>query len=216
MDVESGPPPPPPSAVAPSPITTRLNSYVAESRIGKRFKLTERHTTFTTELRAGTATFLTMAYILAVNASILSDSGGTCSVSDCIPLCSDPSISPWSERYPPRRPPRPRRRLQIQPSTLHTPTLWKNPSYGEPSRGINDVAISASTLAALGGGYDLRHCFRDGCFLVQKHECHRISKTPGGGSAYEYFKKVVDITKSSSNRSFEASRASEKAISGRP
>ncbi|KAL0341216.1 UNVERIFIED_CONTAM: Adenine/guanine permease AZG1 [Sesamum radiatum] len=94
MDVESGPPPPPPSAVASSPITTRLNSYVAESRIGKRFKLTERNTTFTTELRAGTATFLTMAYILAVNASILSDSGGTCSVSDCIPLCSDPSISP--------------------------------------------------------------------------------------------------------------------------
>ncbi|KAL8050066.1 hypothetical protein ABFX02_06G058700 [Erythranthe guttata] len=35
-----------------------------------------------------------MAYILAVNASILSDSGGTCSVSDCIPLCSDPTVSP--------------------------------------------------------------------------------------------------------------------------
>ncbi|KAK4363563.1 hypothetical protein RND71_018804 [Anisodus tanguticus] len=35
-----------------------------------------------------------MAYILAVNASILSDSGGTCSVSDCSPLCSDPSVPP--------------------------------------------------------------------------------------------------------------------------
>lgn len=34
-----------------------------------------------------------MAYILAVNASILTDSGGTCSVSDCLPLCSDPSVS---------------------------------------------------------------------------------------------------------------------------
>ncbi|KAI9116216.1 hypothetical protein K1719_013146 [Acacia pycnantha] len=70
----------------------RLNSFVANSRVGKRFKLTERNTSFTTELRAGTATFLTMAYILAVNASILADSGGTCSVSDCLPLCSDPNI----------------------------------------------------------------------------------------------------------------------------
>ncbi|PKI37444.1 hypothetical protein CRG98_042159 [Punica granatum] len=34
-----------------------------------------------------------MAYILAVNASILADSGGPCSVSDCVPLCSDPSVS---------------------------------------------------------------------------------------------------------------------------
>ncbi|RWR80095.1 adenine/guanine permease AZG1 [Cinnamomum micranthum f. kanehirae] len=72
---------------------TRLNSFVADSRVGKRFKLAERNSTFTTELRAGTATFLTMAYILAVNASILTDSGGTCSVSDCTPLCSNPTIS---------------------------------------------------------------------------------------------------------------------------
>lgn len=55
-----------------------LNDYVASSRVGRRFKLSKRNTTFTTELRAGTATFLTMAYILAVNASILSDSGATC------------------------------------------------------------------------------------------------------------------------------------------
>ena len=58
------------------------------------FKLEERNTYFTQELRAGTATFLTMAYILAVNASILTDSGGPCSVSDCISLCSDTSIDP--------------------------------------------------------------------------------------------------------------------------
>jgi AGZA family xanthine/uracil permease-like MFS transporter len=81
----------PPPPVKPS-LPTRLNSYVATTRVGKRFKLAERNTTFTTELRAGTATFLTMAYILAVNASILTDSGGTCSVSDCVPLCSDPAI----------------------------------------------------------------------------------------------------------------------------
>ncbi|KAL6977541.1 Adenine/guanine permease azg1 [Sarracenia purpurea var. burkii] len=82
----------PPANGKPSPLT-RLNTFVAESRVGKRFKLAERNTTFTTELRAGTATFLTMAYILAVNASILSDSGGTCSVSDCVPLCSDSSVA---------------------------------------------------------------------------------------------------------------------------
>ncbi|OVA12651.1 Xanthine/uracil/vitamin C permease [Macleaya cordata] len=73
-------------------LTNRLNSFVAKSRVGKRFKLAERKSTFTTELRAGTATFLTMAYILAVNASILTDSGGTCSVSDCVPLCNNPQI----------------------------------------------------------------------------------------------------------------------------
>ncbi|KAF8397134.1 hypothetical protein HHK36_016041 [Tetracentron sinense] len=74
-------------------ITNRVNSFVASSRIGKRFKLAERNSSFTTELRAGTATFLTMAYILAVNASILTDSGGTCSVSDCTPLCNVQTIS---------------------------------------------------------------------------------------------------------------------------
>lgn len=90
MDLESTQPPP--SSAAQSRIG-RLNSYVAKSRVGNRFKITERNTSFTTELRAGTATFLTMAYILAVNASILSDSGGTCSVSDCLPICSDPAVS---------------------------------------------------------------------------------------------------------------------------
>ena len=33
---------------------------------------------FFTELRAGLATFFAMAYIIAVNASIVSDTGGTC------------------------------------------------------------------------------------------------------------------------------------------
>ncbi|KAL8172333.1 hypothetical protein V2J09_024137 [Rumex salicifolius] len=76
----------PPSAVS------RLNAYVASTRFGTYFKLADRNTTFTTEIRAGTATFLTMAYILAVNASILADSGATCSVSDCLPVCSNPAV----------------------------------------------------------------------------------------------------------------------------
>lgn len=82
----------PPSEASTLKPLTRLNTYVAKSRVGKWFKLAERNSNFTTELRAGTATFLTMAYILAVNASILADSGGTCSVSDCVPLCSDPTV----------------------------------------------------------------------------------------------------------------------------
>ncbi|KAG6603541.1 Adenine/guanine permease AZG1, partial [Cucurbita argyrosperma subsp. sororia] len=73
-------------------LLTRLNSFVATTRVGKRFKLVERNTTFTTEIRAGTATFLTMAYVLAVNASILTDSGGTCTAADCTTLCSDPTV----------------------------------------------------------------------------------------------------------------------------
>ena len=42
------------------------------------FKIEERKTTIITEFRAGVVTFLTMAYILAVNAAILTDSGGNC------------------------------------------------------------------------------------------------------------------------------------------
>ncbi|XAR71874.1 hypothetical protein NMG60_11018318 [Bertholletia excelsa] len=90
MEMESGRPA---RAAGKISMVTRLNKFMAESRVGRRFKLAERKTTFTTELRAGTATFLTMAYILAVNASILSDSGGTCSVADCIPLCSNTSVA---------------------------------------------------------------------------------------------------------------------------
>ncbi|XP_014497506.1 adenine/guanine permease AZG1 [Vigna radiata var. radiata] len=81
-----------PSQTPTRQLTSRLNLAVAQSFVGKRFKLQERGSTFTTELRAGTATFLTMAYILAVNATIIADSGGTCSVSDCTPHCSHAKI----------------------------------------------------------------------------------------------------------------------------
>lgn len=43
--------------------------------ISRRFALSERGTTLGTEVRAGVATFLTMAYILAVNPQILSAAG---------------------------------------------------------------------------------------------------------------------------------------------
>ena len=43
--------------------------------LNKLFKLEENHTNVKTELIAGTTTFMTMAYILAVNPSILADAG---------------------------------------------------------------------------------------------------------------------------------------------
>ncbi|KAK0390855.1 hypothetical protein NLU13_0358 [Sarocladium strictum] len=64
---------------------TRINDAVAASAFGRWFQLEgsgaarERHgSRFTTELRAGVISFFAMAYILAVNSSIVSDSGGTC------------------------------------------------------------------------------------------------------------------------------------------
>jgi AGZA family xanthine/uracil permease-like MFS transporter len=56
----------------------KLNETINGSFIGKFFELEERKTTFTTEIKAGTATFLTMAYILAVNPRIMAESGGSC------------------------------------------------------------------------------------------------------------------------------------------
>ncbi|GAB4815302.1 hypothetical protein N2152v2_002348 [Parachlorella kessleri] len=56
----------------------RLNRRVAESALGRYFKISQRGTTFTKELQAGVATFLTVAYILAVNANIIAATGGTC------------------------------------------------------------------------------------------------------------------------------------------
>ncbi|CAI9267285.1 unnamed protein product [Lactuca saligna] len=67
----------------------KLNDSISNGKIGKYFKLQARKTCFTQELRAATATFLTMAYIITVNATILTDSGGTCSVSDCTPPSSN-------------------------------------------------------------------------------------------------------------------------------
>ncbi|KAL7161762.1 hypothetical protein ACSBR2_042273 [Camellia fascicularis] len=71
-----------------------LNEAVSKSKVGKYFKLEERKSCFTKELRAGTATFLTMAYIITVNATILADSGATCSVSDCTATANQTDTTP--------------------------------------------------------------------------------------------------------------------------
>ena len=56
----------------------KINAAVSNSFIGRFFEMNERKTTFTAELRGATATFMSMAYILAVNPRILADSGGPC------------------------------------------------------------------------------------------------------------------------------------------
>ncbi|OIW21857.1 hypothetical protein TanjilG_13726 [Lupinus angustifolius] len=60
-----------------------LNDGVSRSFVGRYFKLDARKSCFTKELRAATATFLTMAYIITVNATIITASGGACSAADC-------------------------------------------------------------------------------------------------------------------------------------
>lgn len=63
-----------------------MNERVESSFIGKFFQIKERGSSFSTELAGATATFLTMAYILAVNPRILADSGGP-----CVPDPDDPA-----------------------------------------------------------------------------------------------------------------------------
>jgi AGZA family xanthine/uracil permease-like MFS transporter len=58
--------------------SNRVNGAVNDSFIGRFFEMKERNTNLTTEFRGATATFMSMAYILAVNPRILADSGGPC------------------------------------------------------------------------------------------------------------------------------------------
>ncbi|KAJ6442293.1 nucleoside transporter [Purpureocillium lavendulum] len=66
-------------------IIDTINVKVAASPVGRWFRLDgsghpreRKGSYFFTEIRGGLATFFAMAYIIAVNASIVADSGGTC------------------------------------------------------------------------------------------------------------------------------------------
>ena len=59
-----------------------INEKVGSSFVGRFFKFEERGAKFTNEFAGATGTFLTMAYILAVNPRILADSGGPCVAPD--------------------------------------------------------------------------------------------------------------------------------------
>lgn len=56
----------------------KADDWFATTRIAKFFEMNERKTSLSTELGGATVTFMTMAYILAVNPRILADSGGPC------------------------------------------------------------------------------------------------------------------------------------------
>ncbi|KAG0699974.1 permease family-domain-containing protein [Suillus ampliporus] len=76
----------------------RLNAQVADSAVGRWFRLEgsgharEREgSRFMTDIRAGITTWAAMAYIISVNASILSDSGGTCVCEAANNCANDPT-----------------------------------------------------------------------------------------------------------------------------
>ncbi|CAB4301499.1 unnamed protein product [Prunus armeniaca] len=175
--------PPPPRPLKP---LTRLNKYVAETRVGKHFKLAERNSTFTTELRAGTATFLTMAYILAVNASILSDSGGTCSVSDCVQLCSDPTQSLQNCTGPNLRV------IQPGPSCKFDPV---NPGYSACLDRVRKDLIVATVASSL-----------IGCLIMGVFANLPLALAPGMG-ANAYFAYTVVGFHGSGNVSYQSALA---------
>jgi AGZA family xanthine/uracil permease-like MFS transporter len=79
-------------------IFDRINAFVADSFVGRWFQLegsdsaNEREgSRFLTEIRAGITTWAAMAYIISVNASILSDTGGTCECPTGDGCVSDPT-----------------------------------------------------------------------------------------------------------------------------
>ncbi|KAI3428274.1 hypothetical protein D9Q98_006653 [Chlorella vulgaris] len=64
----------------------RLNARAADSAFGRFFCIKERNTSLTQEIRGGSVTFLTVAYILAVNSAIITETGGMCVVNGtCLP-----------------------------------------------------------------------------------------------------------------------------------
>ncbi|KAK7844671.1 adenine/guanine permease azg1 [Quercus suber] len=207
METETETPPPPPQPQKHS-LPTRLNTYISTTRLGKHFKLADRNTTFTTELRAGTTTFLTMAYILAVNASILTDSGGPCTISNCLTLCSDPTV-PLSNCTPPTH-----RVIKPTNSCKFHPV---DPGYSaclEQTRKDLIVATIVSSLIgslimgvfanlplALAPGMGTNAYFAytvvgfhgSGVSWFRNTSVTVFPSTEIGDLGYEYFKKVVDV-----------------------
>ena len=56
----------------------KIDDAVHNSFVGRFFEFEKRNAKFSLECKGALATFMTMAYILAVNPRILSDSGGPC------------------------------------------------------------------------------------------------------------------------------------------
>ncbi|XP_047148411.1 adenine/guanine permease AZG1-like [Vigna umbellata] len=185
MEMEAQRPPLPQHNSHNNPLS-RLNQYAAKTRLGKWFKISQRNSTFTTELRAGTATFLTMAYILAVNASILTDSGGTCSVSDCLPLCSDPSVPISACNTSSLRVLLPDHSCKFDPV---------NPGYAECLENTRKDLIVATIASSL-----------IGCFIMGTFANLPLGLAPGMGSN-AYFAYTVVGFHGSGNVSYQSALA---------
>lgn len=56
-----------------SGLIQKLDDSFQGSKVAKFFKMEERGTTFSTEFKGALATFMSMAYILAVNPRILAE-----------------------------------------------------------------------------------------------------------------------------------------------
>eukprot|EP00439_Symbiodinium_sp_Y106_P017320 s3926_g2.t1 len=56
-------------------VDNKMDSMFRGSKVDNYFKVSQRGSNLTTEIRAGITTFLTAAYIMAVNPNILSTTG---------------------------------------------------------------------------------------------------------------------------------------------
>jgi len=111
-----------------------VNRAVAGSRVGAYFKLDARKSTFTKELRAGAATFLTMAYIISVNAAVLTDSGGPCTARDCTPVPTANSTV-------------------VVPPGPECTVVGANPGYQQCLARTKSDLIVATAVAAMAGSF---------------------------------------------------------------
>lgn len=64
----------------------KLNNWAQRTWVGGFFTLKDRKTKFSSEIRAGTISFLMIVYVLALNPQIIGSTGGTCNAKE---LCTD-------------------------------------------------------------------------------------------------------------------------------
>ncbi|CAD6254256.1 unnamed protein product [Miscanthus lutarioriparius] len=113
-----------------------VNRAVAGSRVGTYFKLEARKSSFTKELRAGAATFVTMAYIISVNAAVLTDSGGPCTARDCTPVVATANNS-----------------TATTPPGPECTVVGANPGYEQCLARTKSDLIVATAVAAMAGSF---------------------------------------------------------------
>eukprot|EP00887_Chlorella_sp_A99_P002223 scaffold21.g2223.t1 len=123
-----------------------INEKFAASAVGKYFKIKERNSTLTQDLRGGTVTFLTVAYILAVNANILTDTPCTCA-SARLPR---PPARPADRTPPPaRRAPQGGPCISQGACKVGTPPAFQSPACQSCVEDVRLSLISATAAACI-------------------------------------------------------------------